>query len=281
MTINQKGSSSVLAPGFLALLLLILVGSSVYLVMEKTWWLPEGINEQATTYDIQFGRTLLLVGLIFLFAQFALGYVILRYRDTGQKATYSHGNDKLEVTWTVATAVLFFGLGIAGEASWANLHFRGPAEGAIPVEVLAKQFTWTFRYPGADGEFGRIDPSLIDDALGNPFGLDDTDPVAYDDVVSGVLVVPAGQEIDLRLRTQDVTHSFFVRELRLKQDTTPGLIVRLHFQADKPGEYDLICAELCGLQHNNMNTKLRVVSQEEFGEFLAANAPEPEEDEGE
>lgn len=280
MTHNQKGSSSVLAPGFLAFLLVFLAGSSAYIVITKKWWLPEGINEQTVTYDAQFGLTLLLVGVIFLMAQLALAYVILRYRDTGQRATYSHGNDKLEITWTVATAVLFFGLGIAGESSWANLHFRGPSDDAIPVEVMAKQFSWTFRYPGPDGEFGRINPALIVDVF-NPFGQVEDDPVGMDDFTSGVMVVPMGEEIDLRMLTQDVTHSFFVRELRLKQDTTPGLIVRLHFQADKPGDYDIICAELCGFQHYNMKSVLRVVSREEFDQFLTDNAPEAEEDGGE
>ena len=281
MTNNQKGSSSMLAPAFGAFILLFLAGSSAYIVITKKWWLPDGINEQAVTYDAQFGLTMIMVGVIFLMAQLALAYVILRYRDTGQRATYSHGNDKLEITWTVATAVLFFGLGIAGQSSWANLHFRGPSADAIPIEVMAKQFSWTFRYPGVDGEFGRIDPSMIDDALGNPFGRDEDDPVGMDDITSGVLVIPVGQEIDFRMRTQDVTHSFFVRELRLKQDTTPGLVVRLHFQADVLGDYDIICAELCGLQHNNMKSILRVVSREGYDKFLADRAPEAEEDGGE
>lgn len=280
MTMNQRGSSSVLIPSFLAFLLLFLVASSFYIVMNKIWWLPEAINQQAEDYDAQFGLTLLMVGIIFLIAQLALGYVILRYRDQGRTATYSHGNDKLEIIWTVATAVLFLGLGIASESSWASLHYRGPAEGAIPIEVLAKQYSWTFRYPGADGEFGDISPGMIDDSLGNPFGLDFSDPKAEDDVVTKVLWVPVGEEIDLRLRTQDVIHSFFVRELRLKQDTMPGLIMKVHFQADKPGDYALMCAELCGIQHYNMETKLRVVSREDFDQFLSDNAPESGEDEG-
>lgn len=273
MTRNQRGASTLLPAAALALALVVLVGSSAYFIFAETWWLPDPINQHAEIYDVQFGRTMLLVGVIFLLAQFTLGFVLLRYRDQGQKAEYSHGNDKLEVVWTTATAILFIALGIAGESSWANLHFKGAAPGAMQVDVFAKQFAWNFRYPGPDGEFGRTDPALIDDALGNPMGLDYDDPAALDDIVTPVLAVPLNQEVELGLRTQDVTHSFFVRELRLKQDTTPGLRIRVHFVVEKAGDYAIICAELCGNQHNNMKSTLQALSREEFEKFLADNAP--------
>lgn len=273
MKTKQAGSSTVVPAAALAVFLLLLVVLSSYFIVEKTWWLPDPINEQGQSYDVQFTRTLWLVGLIFLFAQLALAYVVLRYRGRGGKSDYSHGNNKLEVLWTTATAVLFLGLGIAGESSWANLHFKGAAPDAMKVEVLAKQFAWNFRYSGPDGVFGRTDPSLIDDALGNPFGLDYDDPAARDDVVAPVLGVPVDQEVELTLNAQDVTHSFFVRELRLKQDVVPGLRVRIHFTAREPGSYEIACAELCGLQHNTMKSSLRVVSRGDFEKFLKDFAP--------
>ena len=278
---DQRGSSSILPPLTLAVVLVVLVGSSVYLAIAETWWLPDPISQQGEIYDVQFGRTLFLVGIIFLLAQFTLAYVILRYRDQGQKADYSHGNNKLEFIWTTATAILFFGLGAYGYTAWANLHFVGAAPGALKVDVLSKQFAWNFRYAGPDGEFGRTSPSLIDDPGGNPMGLDYDDPAAEDDIVSGVLAVPVNQEVELSIRTQDVTHSFFVRELRLKQDAVPGLVIRVHFTAEQTGEYALICAELCGLQHNNMKSTLRVLPQAEFDEYMKSFAPPEEEAEGE
>ena len=92
----------------------------------------------------------------------------------------------------------------------------------MPIEVLGKQFAWSFRYPGPDGKFGRTDLKLINDAGGNPFGLDDKDPAAKDDIVSASLKVPAGKPIKLILHSRDVIHNFFVRELRMKQDIVPA-----------------------------------------------------------
>lgn len=281
MSKNQAGSTSWLVATTMAVLLLVLVSLSSYHIFNRTWWLPDPINEHGVTYDVQFGHTMLIVGVIFILAQLTLAFVILRYRDRGGKAVYSHGNNTLEYIWTAATAILFIALGIAGEASWAAVHFVGAAPGALQVDVLGKQFAWNFRYPGPDGQFGRTDPALIDDSLGNPFGLDYNDPAAQDDIVAPILGVPVNQEVELTLRTQDVTHSFFVRELRLKQDTTPGMRIPIHFTAEKTGEYELVCAELCGNQHYSMRSWLRVLEPAAFEEFLKSYAPEEEESEEE
>ena len=98
--------------------------------------------------------------------------------------------------------------------------------------MLGKQFAWSFRYPGPDGKFGRTDLKLINDAAGNPFGLDEKDPAGKDDIVSASLKVPAGKPIKLIMHSRDVIHNFFVRELRMKQDIVPGMEIPLHFQAD-------------------------------------------------
>jgi cytochrome c oxidase subunit 2 len=70
------------------------------------------------------------------------------------------------------------------------------------------------------------------------------------------------------LRTQEVTHSFYVRELRLKQDTVPGMVIHMHFNARVPGEYEIVCAELCGLGHSRMRTFLYVVSQADYDKWM-------------
>ncbi|MBI3666637.1 MAG: hypothetical protein HY236_10520, partial [Acidobacteria bacterium] len=68
----------------------------------------------------------------------------------------------------------------------------------------------------------------------------------------------------LLLRSKDVIHSFFVRELRIKQDTVPGMQIPLKFQAGKVGRYEICCAELCGLGHHRMRSYLEVLAPEEF-----------------
>lgn len=243
-----------------------------YFFVAQTWWFPPPISEHGVIYDAQFMRTLWVVGIIFFLAQFALGYAIVKFRDTGGRAGYSHGNNKLEAIWTSAAAVLFIGLVLMGANIWAKVHFEDAPAGAMQVEVMAKQFAWTFRYPGPDGVFGKTDLKLINDAAGNPMGIDEKDPAGKDDIVSASLKVPAGKPVKLLLRSRDVIHNFFVRELRLKQDLVPGMDIPFHFQADKVGIYEVPCSELCGLGHFQMRTTMQVMSEPEFEQWKQQQA---------
>jgi cytochrome c oxidase subunit 2 len=235
-----------------------------YFFMAKTWWFPPPISQHGIEYDVQFMRTLVVTGIIFFLAQFALGWVIARFRDDGKRARYTHGNNRLETIWTTATAVLFIGLVAMGTHIWAAVHLAEPDPNAIPIEVMSKQFAFAFRYPGPDGKFGKTDLKLVNDANGNPFGLDDKDPDGKDDIVSASMKVPAGKPIKLIMHSRDVIHNFFVRELRLKQDIVPGMEIPLYFQADKNGVYEIPCSELCGLGHFQMRSTLEVMSAEDF-----------------
>jgi cytochrome c oxidase subunit II len=236
-----------------------------YFFFAKIWWFPPPISAHGLAYDEQFMRTLVVTGIIFFAAQVALGWVIFRFRDNGRRtARYSHGNNKLETLWTTATAVLFIGIVVVGTKIWVAVHLAEPDPHAIPIEVMAKQFAFSFRYPGPDGKFGRTDLKLVNDAAGNPLGLDDRDPSAKDDIVSASLKVPAGKPIKLILHSRDVIHNFFVRELRLKQDIVPGMEIPLYFTADTPGIYEIPCSELCGLGHFQMRSTMQVMSESDF-----------------
>lgn len=269
---KQSGLGSGLVAAMLALSLVVLTFSTLYILAARVWWFPEAITALGVDIDKQFDRTLIIAGIVFFLAQLGLGFVILRYRDRGGSAHYSHGNTTLEILWTTATALMFIGLGIAAERSWASFHFQGASPGALPVEVTGQQFAWNFRYPGPDGRFGRTEPRLANDAAGNPVGLDLADPAAQDDLVTPVMAIPINREVEVWLRTKDVTHSFFVRELRFKQDTVPGMVIRLHFSATKVGNYEVVCAELCGLGHHRMRTFLRVLPEAEFENWLREQA---------
>jgi cytochrome c oxidase subunit II len=248
----------------LAPIVWILTVVIVYFFAAQTWWFPAPISQHGIAYDEQFMRTLVVTGIIFFLAQFALGWVIFKYRDDGSRASHFHGNNKLETLWTSATAVLFLGLVLMGTKIWANVHFDEPPADAIPIEILAKQFAWSFRYPGTDGKFGKTDIKFINDAGGNPFGIDDKDPAGKDDLVSASLKVPAGKPIKLIMHSRDVIHNFFVRELRMKQDIVPGMEIPLSFTADKIGIYEVPCSELCGLGHYQMRTTMQVMSADDF-----------------
>ena len=248
----------------LAVLLWGLALAICYFFIAKFWWFPPAINQHGLDYDSQFGRTLLISGIIFLLAQIALAWVIWRYRNRGQSARHSHGNGRAEAIWTSATAVLFLGMVAMGSRIWAAVHYDEAPPNAIVIEAMAKQFAFNFRYPGADGQFGRTELRRINDAAGDPFGMDPRDPAGRDDLISASLKIPAGKPIKLILRSRDVIHNFFVPELRLKQDMVPGMDIPLHFVADKPGVYEVPCSELCGLGHFQMHTTMQVMSESDF-----------------
>jgi cytochrome c oxidase subunit II len=138
------------------------------------------------------------------------------------------------------------------------------------------QFAWYFRYPGPDQKFGATKPEFIDPSAGgeSALGLDTSDPAAKDDVVTGTMYVPVNREVEVILKAHDVIHSFFVPAMRFKQDTVPGIAIRMHFTPIATGDYEIACAELCGMGHYKMHGMLKVVSQEEFDKWLAAREAE-------
>jgi len=248
----------------LAVIIWILTILSVILFVSKKWWFPEAISAHAPALDRQFMITIVIVGIAFTAAQVGLGWMVWKYRDSGDgsRATYTHGSNKLEVLWTVITAVIFISLAVMGQSVWASLRLHEAPAGAYHVEVVAQQFAWNFHYPGKDELFGRSDPKLIDEP-NNYIGLDDSDPNSKDDSVIAALVIPVNRPVELTLRSKDVIHSFWVPPLRFKQDLVPGMAIKVHFTATKVGKYELACAELCGQNHFKMKSYMLVLPEEE------------------
>lgn len=251
---------------------------STYFFAAKTWWLPHGASASAHWIDGQFALTYLIMGITFLAAQLSLGYLVWKYRDRADAAPvkYSEGNIKLELIWTTLTAILFVGLNLMGSGVWASERFEPAHAGALPVEVTGMQFAWYFRYTGPDGKYGGTNAKLMDPSAGSDaaIGLDTSDPAAKDDVVTGQMYLPVNREVDLTLRAVDVIHSFFVPQFRFKQDAVPGLAIHMHFTPTEIGDYEMACAELCGLGHYKMHGMVKVVSQEDFDKWLAAREAE-------
>jgi cytochrome c oxidase subunit 2 len=175
----------------------------------------------------------------------------------------------LEYAPLAALTLLFLGLGVQAERLWAAQRYTGAAPEALQVEVTGMQFAWYFRYPGRDAAFGATRPELVAPGEGNPLGLDLSDPRAADDFVSSQLVLPAGREVDLTLRAQDVIHGFSVPEMRLKQNATPGMTAHVHFTPTTPGDYAILCTQVCGLGHYRMQAVLRVLPPLEFARWVA------------
>jgi cytochrome c oxidase subunit 2 len=245
----------------LGLILLLLTLAGCLLFAFKPVWFPLAITADALAWDRQFTWSLWITGIIFIGAQILLAWTVLRHRKR-TVASSSTGHRGLEITWLSATAVLFIALSILGSRGWAKIPARATDEETI--EVHAHQFAWSFRYPGPDGRFGHTALQFITDAGANPVGLDPSDPSGKDDIVVASLRIPAQRDVLLLLHSRDVIHDFFVPELRTKQDIVPGMEIPLELHVDKPGSYEIACAELCGLGHSQMRSFLIVMPPDEY-----------------
>ena len=252
-----------------------------------TDWL--GLPPLAATHGAQIDS---LIGWIhiFMFILFVgwgafFAYALIRFRKSRHPvATYtgvkSHASTYLEGAVLVIELVLLFGFSIP---LWAMRVDRLPAESeALVVHVTGEQFAWNIRYAGPDGKFGRTDIKLID-VQTNPLGLDQSDPAAKDDVTTiNQLYLPVNKPIIVKLRSKDVIHSFGVPEFRVKQDAIPGLTIPIWFVPDvtteemrartgKPEfQYEIACAQLCGLGHYRMRGFVTVLSPEAFQTWFDA-----------
>ncbi len=240
---------------FLAFLTVALVVAAVVTVGGKFWWLPPLASEHGKAIDTLFIVTLAITGLVFVLVQLFLAFVIFKFAGSEKRrAAHFTDNKALELIWTIVPAVILTALIVSGGRLWSRIQIAEPPEDAFKVEVWGEQFRWTFRYPGKDGQFGRTDPKLI--SVENPLGIDKNDPAAKDDIFFFAgeenLHIPVNKPVVVYLRSKDVLHSFYVPQLRVKQDAVPGMVTRTWFVVTKKGEYEIACAELCGLGHYMM-----------------------------
>jgi cytochrome c oxidase subunit 2 len=220
-------------------------------------------------------------------------YCLVRFRRsrnpvadyTGVK---SHTSSYLEVAVAIVEAILLVGFSIP---LWAARVDHRPSDSeALVVEVTGEQFAWNVHYAGPDGVFGRTDIKLLD-LQSNPLGLDRADPAAKDDVTTvNQLYLPVNKPIIVRLRSKDVIHSFGVPEFRVKQDAVPGLTIPIWFvpnvtTADMRArtknpefQYEIACAQLCGLGHARMRGFVTVETPEAFQKWLDAKIQEQSEE---
>jgi cytochrome c oxidase subunit 2 len=205
-------------------------------------WLPEDVSTYGPQIDRLFSIIQWITGITFVIVIVLLLLFIIKYRDQGgRRATYTHGSTVLEVIWTIVPAIILIVLFMLSQSLWWSI------KGGVPptdfqVQVTAKQFNWTFTYPGPDGVLGTADDLTLENELH----------------------VPVNKIVRVSLRAQDVIHSFFLPNLRLKQDAVPGREIPAWFEATKTGQYEIPCAELCGFGHSGMLGHLTVHSAEEY-----------------
>lgn len=231
---------------------------------------PQDVSTYGNKIDGLFWIIFYVTGFFFLITEVALLWFIFRYKaKDNKKAFFTHGNKLVEIIWTVIPGIILFSMAVYSAGPWAAIKKDMPKEkDAVVIEIMARQFAWFARYPGKDGKFGATDTSLV--TGGDPFGRKEDDPYGKDDVVTmNDIHVPVDKKVLLKLQTRDVIHSFFVPNLRIKQDTVPGMVIPVWFEVTKTGQYEIACAELCGIGHTMMRGILTVQKQEEFNEWLS------------
>lgn len=141
-------------------------------------------------------------------------------------------------------------------------------EAPLEVRVAAEQFVWNVHYPGPDGRFGATGSGLITAA--NPLGIDRDSADGGDDIgLQNILNVPVNRPIIVQLTSRDVVHSFTLNEMRVRQDATPGLVVRTWFTPTATGQWEIGCSQLCGLGHYRMRGAFAVLSDLEWAAWQA------------
>ena len=142
-------------------------------------------------------------------------------------------------------------------------------QNATDVEIVGQQWQWSYRLPGKDGKLGSTDVRNIDDK--NPLGLNPEDPHGQDDIVieNDDLHVPLGKPIKVLLRSIDVIHDFFVPEFRAKMDMIPGTITYYWLTPTRTGTFEVLCAELCGIEHSQMRGTVVVDEEKDYQAWLA------------
>jgi cytochrome c oxidase subunit 2 len=241
----------------LAVLILVLIIASLYLFIAKPYWFPKLASAHGARIDGLFMAVLIVSGIAFVLVQGALGYFVARYGENGrERASYWHDNPKAEAILLITTAVILTVLVFMGQRVWASIYFVDAPTDATIVQVTGEQFSWTFHYAGPDGKFGRTDTKLITST--NTVGIDRTDPDGKDDVLTPIMHAPVNKPVRVRLRSKDVIHSFFLPNFRIKQDAVPGMGIEVWFTPTVPGQYEVACAELCGLGHYRMKSALTI-----------------------
>jgi cytochrome c oxidase subunit II len=256
---------------FAVTITIVAILSALPIVMNY-WGAPMDISTHGPAVDRQLHATMWEAGILFLAAQFMLALFI--WQSTNRKKTRAEKNFPGAATGLIIVALLLgavevLALGAIGQNAWAKVFLAAPNHDSLTIQAQAGQFAFYFRYPGPDGKFGALHPDKIDDGKQNFFGLDpEADIDSRDDIVTGELAIPVNREINLLMHAKDVGHSFYVRELRIQQDFVPGLDLAIHFTATRPGRYEILCTQLCGLGHYNMKAYLTVLKQEDFDQWL-------------
>lgn len=234
----------------IAIALLLLVVASVAFHLVTPWWnTPLASNWGAM--DDTLAVTVVVTGLFFVVINGFVVYTLWRFRHrVGARAAYEPENRTTERWLTGLTTLGIIALLAPGLVVYAR--YVDPPHDALQLEVLGQQWQWRFRLPGANGRLGGSDVRFVSED--NPFGLDPADADAQDDrlIAANEVHLPAGQPVKVLMRSNDVLHDFFVPQFRARMNIVPGQVSWFWFTPTRPGRFEAMCAQLCGVGHPAM-----------------------------
>lgn len=246
--------------------------------------LPESASEHGVGIDELMDFNMIIIIAVFFITHIILFYFASKYyfRKDNQAYFFTH-NNKLELLWTSVPAVVLAVIIIYGLATW-NKITELPPEDALTIELYGKQFDWTARYTGADGELGNSSFRLIEGT--NALGLDSMDSKALDDVIiKGEFHLPVNKPVNFVFRSRDVIHSAFMPHFRAQMNVVPGMSTQFHFvptittaemkvkTGNKDFEYILLCNKVCGAAHWNMQMTIVVDTEADYQKWLKEQKP--------
>lgn len=264
--------------------------------------LPEAVSVHGKVTDSLFWITTGIITFVFVITQILLFGFAFKYRyKKERKASFFPENHSLEFIWTIIPAIVLTLLVFQGWKAWRDITEipdRKFDPERVELEIVGQQFAWRARYPGADSKLGAHNFRMIDDI--NYFGFDVADENVWDDFTPQEIHIPVGKSVLFRIRSKDVLHSVFAPHFRLKMDAVPGMPTQFYFTPTKTTEqmrselssnpnyqklgesgeplwktfdYEIACAEMCGISHFNMRYVIVVETVENYKKWLAEQTP--------
>jgi len=246
-------------------LFLVAVASVVFHLFSPWWWTPIASNWHYI--DDTITMTFWITGAVFFAIVAFMAYCVFRFHHKeGRQAAYEPENKKLEWWLSIGTAIGVGAMLAPGLVVW-HQFVTVPAD-ATEVEVMGQQWRWSYRLPGKDGRLGTSDARNV--SSDNSLGLNPNDPDVQDDIVieNDDLHLLVGKPVKVLLRSIDVVHDFYVPQFRAKMDMIPGSVTYFWLTPTRTGTFGVLCAELCGIGHAQMRSKVIVQEEKDYRAWL-------------
>lgn len=240
--VDRRGGPTQWGPLAVISALASAIGISLGLLLD---WFPTAASTQADPIDTLWDVLLIASVPIFVLVTTVVLYSVYRWRVRAGEELLDgppiHGNTRLEIVWTAFPAILLVCL--CGYAYVVLTDIEEARADAMEVRVVGEQFGWSFYYPPAER--------------------------GGEEILSRQLYLPAGRQVNFNIQSKDVIHDFWVPAFRMKIDAVRGITTHLRVDTNRPGDYPIVCAELCGLGHSTMRSTVHVVEQPEFDSWMA------------